>query len=73
MNRPLQAQDLLPLIERLSHEEQLRLARLALRAATDGSDAAAYEAAPPRAEEFSSDEDPLAWDGEGWENVDAPR
>ncbi len=73
MARPLQAQDLLPRVERLSHEERLRLAQLALRAATDGSDAAAYEAMPPRTNEFSTDEAPLSLDGEGWEDVGAPR
>lgn len=36
MQSPVTAQDLLPLVEKLSHEEQVRLARLALRAATLG-------------------------------------
>ena len=30
---------------------------------------AAYRAHPPTASEFSSDEDSLAWDANGWENV----
>jgi prevent-host-death family protein len=30
---------------------------------------AAYRAHPPTASEFSSDEDSLAWDADGWENV----
>ena len=29
----------------------------------------AYRAHPPTASEFSSDEDSLAWDADGWENV----
>ena len=29
----------------------------------------AYHAHPPTASEFSSDEDSLAWDADGWENV----
>ena len=33
------------------------------------SDAAAYRAHTPTASEFSSDEDSLAWDADGWENV----
>ena len=30
---------------------------------------AAYHAHPPTASEFSSDEDSLSWDADGWENV----
>ena len=30
---------------------------------------AAYGAHPPTASEFSTDEDSLAWDADGWENV----
>ena len=30
---------------------------------------AAYRAHPPTASEFSSDEDSLAWDADGWEDV----
>lgn len=33
------------------------------------TDAAAYQAHPPTANEFSTDDDPLAWDADGWENV----
>jgi len=33
------------------------------------TDAAAYQAHPPAAPEFSTDDDPLAWDADGWENV----
>jgi prevent-host-death family protein len=33
------------------------------------TDAAAYQAHPPTAAEFSTDGDPLAWDADGWENV----
>jgi len=32
------------------------------------TDAAAYQAHPPAAAEFSTDDDPLAWDADGWEN-----
>lgn len=76
MQNPVTAQDLLPLVEKLSHEEQVRLARLALRAAAVGrSSRAAYEADPPKPGEFdaSDDEDPLAWDAEGWEQFGATR
>ena len=33
------------------------------------TDAAAYQAHPPATAEFSTDDDPLAWDADGWENV----
>ena len=33
------------------------------------TDAAVYRSYPPTASEFSSDEDPLAWEADGWENV----
>jgi hypothetical protein len=69
------ADDLWPLVSKLSPQEQVRLAKLALRAAALGSadDAAAYAAAPVKPDEFSSDDDPLAWEAEGWEGLDAPR
>jgi hypothetical protein len=52
----------------------VRLAKLALRAAAhDDSAAAAYVAAPPSPDEFSSDEEPLAWEGQGWEEFGARR
>jgi prevent-host-death family protein len=33
------------------------------------TDAAAYQSQPTATSEFSSDEDSLAWDAAGWENV----
>jgi hypothetical protein len=72
----LKADDLWPLVLKLSHDEQVRLARLALHAAARGGaadDAVAYRTVPPGGEEFSSDEDPLAWEAEGWEDADASR
>jgi hypothetical protein len=74
MAQPLTADDLLPLVAKLSHEEQVRLAQLALRAARLGSrDAAAYHANPVRPDEFAQDDDCGAWEGEGWEASRAPR
>lgn len=32
------------------------------------TDAAAYQAHPLATGEFSTDDDPLAWDADGWEN-----
>ncbi|MFL5351994.1 hypothetical protein [Archangium sp.] len=75
MSQTLTAQDLWPLVQKLPHDEQVRLAKLALRAAAQGGfpDAEAYRAAPPSVEEFSSQEDPLTWEAEGWEEFDASR
>ncbi len=69
---PLKAEDLLPLVQKLSHDEQVRLARLALKSAAARGDAETYRAHPPASEEFVTDEDPLAWDADGWEPDDAP-
>jgi prevent-host-death family protein len=33
------------------------------------ADAAVYQSLPPTRDEFSTDEEPLAWDAEGWESV----
>ena len=33
------------------------------------ADTAAYQALTPTRDEFSTDEEPLAWEGDGWENV----
>ena len=73
MSSALTADDLWPLVLKLPHEEQVRLAKLALRAAAGGVDAESYAASPPGADEFSSDEDALAWDADGWDEFDAPR
>jgi hypothetical protein len=70
MSDPLTAHDLWPLVLKLPHDERVRLAKLALKAAAT-DDAAAYRAAAPDPDEFGSDEDPLAWEGEGWEEFSA--
>jgi hypothetical protein len=31
------------------------------------ADAAAYKSAPPTREEFSGDEEPIAWEADGWD------
>jgi hypothetical protein len=70
----LTADDLLALIAKLAHDEKLRLAKIALRAAATGSDdAASYSASPPGADEFRDDHDSLGWEGDGWEAFSAPR
>jgi len=74
MSDPLTASDFWPLILKLPHDERVLLAKLALRAAAQGdSSVAAYAAAPPAPNEFSSDDEPLAWEGQGWEEFGAPR
>jgi hypothetical protein len=72
MSSPLTAQDLWPLLLKLPKDEQVRLAKLALYAASRAGheDARAYESFPPAAEEFSVAGDPLAWEAEGWDEFD---
>jgi len=68
MPKHLSAKDIFPLVDCLSPDERLRLLRfISARPAADDRDT--YRALPPRNEEFSSDEDLLAWDAEGWEEV----
>ena len=68
MAKPLSADDILPLVACLTPQERLRLLRLiSVRPGADDRDA--YRALSPIREEFSSDEEPLAWDSEGWEGV----
>jgi hypothetical protein len=66
MSQPLTADDVFPLVAQLSPAERLRLFRLIQSVGNDGD---AYRVAAPAPAEFSSDEDSLAWDGDGWENV----
>lgn len=72
---PLTAQDLWPLVAKLSRDEQVRLAKLALATAaqTLHADIWRYRASSPAPDEFSSTDDPLAWDGDCWNGLDAPR
>jgi hypothetical protein len=74
MSDPLTARDFWPLILKLPHDERVRLAKLALRAAAEQeSTLSAYGVAPSSAEEFSSDEEPLAWEADGWDEFSASR
>lgn len=54
------------LISSLSNQERVRLVHLLVQQ-TRSSDAEAYALMPPGEDEFSSDEEPLAWEAEGWE------
>lgn len=68
MAKPLNADDILPLVACLTPQERLRLLRLiGVRPGAD--DKEAYRTLPPTGGEFSSHEEPLAWDSEGWEGV----
>jgi hypothetical protein len=66
------AQDLFPLVLKLSRQERVRLARMAFSSAAQDArtDADAYLAQPIKPDEFGqASDDPLAWDAEGWEDI----
>ena len=67
MPKPLTANDILPLVASLTPQERVRLLRLIT--SPPGADAPVYRSVPPARDEFSTDEEPLAWDAEGWEDV----
>ncbi|MCC6588344.1 MAG: hypothetical protein IT168_16750 [Bryobacterales bacterium] len=67
MLTPLTVEEIVPLVDALPPEERVRLVRLITRSLN--SDSAIYAARPPAGDEFSTDDEPLAWDSEGWENV----
>ena len=67
MARDLTADDILPLIDSLTPRERVRLLRsLATR---QGGDASIYQSVPPSRQEFSSDDEALAGEAEGWEDA----
>ena len=63
----LTADDILPLVASLTPQERVRLLRLITT--PPGADVAVYRSVPPSADEFSTDEDLLAWDPDAWEDV----
>jgi hypothetical protein len=65
MPRLLTAEDIMPLVASLPDSERARLLRWI--ASPRGTDAAAYGTAPPTGDEFSGDDEPLAWEADGWE------
>jgi hypothetical protein len=67
MARALSADDILPLVDSLTTQERVRLQRLIAR--PQGGDAAVYRTIPPSRDEFSADDEPLAWDADGWEDT----
>jgi len=64
MAKVLTADDILPLVASLTPRERVRLLRLI--ASPQGADARVYRSIPPSRDEFSADEEPLAWDAEAW-------
>jgi hypothetical protein len=67
MARALTAEDIIPLIAILTPEERERLIRLI--ASRQDTDASLYRAGAPAHDEFAADDELLAWDAGGWENV----
>jgi hypothetical protein len=65
MARLLTADDIIPLVASLPDSERIRL--LQWIASPHGTDASAYSAAAPTDNEFSGDDDSLAWEADGWE------
>ena len=67
MTKPMTADDIIPLIADLTVQERVRLIRLIARQSSIDA-TAVYSAVPPGRDEFSTDEEPLSWDAEGWED-----
>ena len=57
----------MPLVDALTPRERARLQRLLAK--PRGEDEQIYRSAPPSREEFSADDEALAWDAEGWEDI----
>ena len=69
MSKPLTADDLLPLVACLEPEERIRFLRLITLRPSDADAAHAYRIAPPAHDEFTNDDEPLAWDAGGWDRI----
>jgi hypothetical protein len=69
MAKIMTVEEIVPLIAGLTPGDRARLLRM-IAASPGVSAAAAYKAVPPGSDEFSSDEDPLQWESDGWEEVD---
>jgi hypothetical protein len=67
MGKALTANDILPLVAALTPHERARL--LQLIASPERSDDTVYASVPPRRNEFSADDEPLAWESGGWKYV----
>jgi hypothetical protein len=69
--RLLTADDIMPLVASLPDSERIKLLRRI--ASPRGNDVSAYLAAPPTRDEFSGDDEPIAWDAEGWDEFHSPQ
>jgi hypothetical protein len=69
MGKLLTTDDILPPVACLTPQERVRLLRL-ITSRSAAKAAAAYRVVPARHDEFSTDEEPLAWEVEGGEDVD---
>lgn len=67
MGKALTADDILPLVAALTPDERERL--LHLMASPKQGDQVGYTLKPLRRDEFSSDDESLAWEAEDWENI----
>lgn len=67
MANSLAVEELLPLVEALVPRERTRL--LCLLGKLPSDEAAIYAMTPTVPGECNVNEDPLAWDSEGWENI----
>jgi hypothetical protein len=65
MPRPLTADDIIPLVASLPDAERIKLLRWI--ALPHGTDASSYSASPPTRDEFSGDDEPIAWEADGWD------
>jgi hypothetical protein len=63
---PLTADDIIPLVASLPDGERIKLLRWI--ASPHGTDASAYTAAPPARQEFSGDDESIAWEADGWDD-----
>lgn len=67
MARLLTADDIMPLVASLPDSERIRLLRW-IASSSHGRDSSAYKVAPPTREEFSVEDEALAWEADGWED-----
>jgi hypothetical protein len=61
----LTADDIMPLVASLTDSERIKLLRRI--ASPRGNDVSAYIMVPPTRDEFSADDEPIAWEADGWD------
>lgn len=67
---PVTTDDVLPLIARMATQERAKLFRAIATTARSREEAEIYRAMPTGQDEFSQDDEGLAWEAEGWEAFD---